>query len=350
MSDRIDMSTAADVRWTAPSPVLLGWFGSTTLHFMCQLLLLLLHHHFLHTYAHPRVDSFVLLLLEVVLCARRFIMAGILRAQQTTTRVGLPPALPAVAVLTALLVYVYIWIRASERPMTDALLLVPPVIAIAHDPALDAVGWKSASFDDQVRALLLGCIETAFYVGALPSLFARNEAILHERAESYRIAALTFANCAVLELLELFGSVDRERVLCMLKDGSLTTARESSGAALAASPTGGGNGKAGSTVAKRGSAGKARNVAAEVALEAEPSQPEPVVDDHQLLAIYIERPDEMHMGIVYWQSFVVFVQLFSFMYTHHWRAHAVSLVANYGLLYLCVIFRQRAARRAAGGT
>ena len=65
-----------------------------------------------------------------------------------------------------------------------------------------------ARFPVRCRTLLLACLESAFYVGFLPSSFARNEAILHEPWETYRIAALAFANCFVIEVLELLSAVD----------------------------------------------------------------------------------------------------------------------------------------------
>jgi hypothetical protein len=35
------------------------------------------------------------------------------------------------------------------------------------------------------------------------------------------------------------------------------------------------------------------------------------------------------------------------LHTHHWRTHAVTLVSNYGLLCLCVLFRKHSRERAS---
>ena len=62
----------------------------------------------------------------------------------------------------------------------------------------------------------------------------------------------------------------------------------------------------------------------------------------ELLLLYLEHADWVHMAIVYGQSLVVCALLVGFLYTHHWRSHAITLVSNYGLLYLCVLFRKHA--------
>lgn len=302
-----------DARW---------WVLSSLLLFAFQLHLLLLHHHHLHTFTHPRRDSYVLLLLEIMLCARRFIVAGLVRAQVLAARSSLPQLLPAVGAHAAVCSYVIVWMTKSGRPFMDALLLLPPIIAVAHDPALDQASYRSASFAEQVRALLLSSMEAAFYVGALPSIFARNEPILHEPTESYRIACLTFLNCLVLELLEIVRRLDVTRPLRDVVSADELQSITALGRAAQDAPA------------------RGRSMAAKRAAASPPAEEAPaLMDDAQLLIWYIQNADHVHMAIIGVQSSLVILLLMGFLYTQHWRSHAVSLLANYALLYLCVTHR-----------
>ena len=47
------------------------------------------------------------------------------------------------------------------------------------------------------------------------------------------------------------------------------------------------------------------------------------------------------------QSAQVVLQLLLFMYTYHWRSHAISVLTNYALLYATVIARRRCCERRA---
>ena len=90
-----------------------------------QLMALFLNHHHLYTFSHPRRDSYMLLLLEAVVCARRFAVAGVVRAQAAAAASGLPPSLPVFGGAVMVASFVAAWMFTSGRPLFDALLLVP---------------------------------------------------------------------------------------------------------------------------------------------------------------------------------------------------------------------------------
>lgn len=212
----------------------------------------------------------------------------------------------------------------------------PAVIAIGNDLSLDgAFSLQAHNFGSNCRTLLLRSFEGAFYVGALPSIFARNEAILHERSESYRIAVLVFANCLIIELLELLAAVDRH--------GSVDTAAMSCDGSAVASDSDG------SLLSDRqqrsaGCSAKGTSVAAGAVVADGRDGSVASPDGVPLVRRYLENADRVHMGVVGAQSSLVCALLVGFLYTKHWRSHAISLVSNYALLYSCVLFRQQRLR------
>lgn len=365
----------------ANPPALLTWHRTSFLIFAFTLQLLWLHHHMLYTFTHPRQDSYMLLLLEVLGCARRYLVAGYAKFQPLAKRAGTTLFLGLVAALYTIAGIGLFWHAFfSGRPLVDMVLLLPPLIAVAHDPGLDSNSWHGAHFAEHLRALVLDCAEAAFYVGALPSIFARNDFILHERHESCRIALLTFCNCLVLELLELLCSITPERLqlegwldtssaggaelptaLTAHADGSAAAAMAiapggSASACRAAGASSSGKRASGSGSGSGGAAGMAAGMAARgtkrggavvVADDCSHDQGKPELGKSELLRFYLENTDRVHMAIVYGQSALVCVLLAHFLHTHHWRTHAVTLVSNYGLLCLCVLFRKHSRERAS---
>jgi hypothetical protein len=369
----------------AHPPALLTWHRTSFLIFAFTLQLLLLHHHMLYTFTHPRQDSYMLLLLEVLGCARRYLVAGYAKFQPLAKRAGTTLFLGLVAALYSIAGISMLWHAFfSGRPLVDMVLLLPPLIAVAHDPGLDSNSWQGAHFAEHVRALVLDCAEAAFYVGALPSIFARNDFILHEHHESCRIALLTFCNCLVLELLELLCSITPERLqlegwldassaggaelptpsaahadgsaaaaMAITSGGSASAVPSSCRAAGASSSgkraSGGGSGSGGAAGMAAGMAarGAKRGGAVVVADDCPHDQGKPELGKSELLRFYLENTDRVHMAIVYGQSALVCVLLAHFLHTHHWRTHAVTLVSNYGLLCLCVLFRKHSRERAS---
>ena len=369
--------------WTRPQyytmahpPALLTWHRTSFLIFAFTLQLLLLHHHMLYTFTHPRQDSYMLLLLEVLGCARRYLVAGYAKLQPLATRAGITAStlfLGFVVALYSMAGISMLWHAFfSGRPLVDMVLLLPPLIAVAHDPGLDSSSWQGAHFAEHVRALILDSAEVAFYVGALPSIFARNDFILHEHHESYRVALLTFCNCLVLELLELLCSITPERIegwrdaspaggvelpaplaahadgsaaaaMAIVAGGSASAGRAAGASSLGKRGSGGGGGSGGAA----GLAARGARRGGAVADDCPHDEGKPELGRSELLRFYLENTDRVHMAIVYGQSAVVCVLLAHFLHTHHWRSHAVTLVSNYGLLCLCVLFRKRSRERAS---
>ena len=211
------------------------------------------------------------------------------------------------------------------------------VIAVAHDSGLDAGPCDSFYFTERLRTLLMSSAEDAFYVGGLPLIFARNEPILLERSESYRLAALVFANTVLLELMELFYEV-RIDGYCLAPDDGET---DRLAAVSATGVSGGGEGAHKRGQPSAANVPKAHEGANVAPVFEPPAPPEP------LLVSYVNNADGVHKGLIGVQSVLVSTLLIGFQYAHHWRSHAVSLIINYALLYLCVIFRQRHVARPA---
>lgn len=100
--------------------------------FACQALHLLLHHHHLHTFVHPRSDSYVLLVLELMLCARRLLIDGMKHAQAAAERASMPRASVTVGALAVVASFMAAWFHdRGDRPITDVIFLIPPGVCAA---------------------------------------------------------------------------------------------------------------------------------------------------------------------------------------------------------------------------
>ena len=230
------------------------------------------------------------------------------------------------------------------------------VLAIANDVHDEEYGDKLHSgFPHSVRMLVLSSLEGAFYVGALPSILARNEEILYEPAESCRASILVFANCLVLELLELFSYVGEHggvaEAIAASEGPGVTPVVPASGTSEAApqecstprpAPKPRGAGSSGKRAGGQASAPAAAAAAADADAADNASAPPQAASSTStsLLKLYLDYEDATHLSILGMQSILVCTLLADFLYTIHWRSHACSLVSNYALLYVCVLFRQ----------
>ena len=296
--------------------------------FICKVHLLLHHHHLLHTFTHPRADSYSLLLLEMALCARPLLMLGIERLTEgRRTMFGMAPKMTEVMSASGVLGLAFIC--ASARPLFDGLLLLLPLlVAMCRCPAFGGCTQRKKSFYVQAWEAVLTGVEGVYYVGALPALFARNEPILHERYESLGIGLVAGANCLVLSLLELFSTVDGGRLrsegvnaddICHRRGSSSVS---SSVRSSAEEPVRWRRNARGSHAGRRD---KQRPDSANV----------------RYLSWYVVHAEGLHSSLVGVQSLLVCLLLVCFLYTDHWRSHALRLLSNYALLHAVVAFRQR---------
>ena len=168
------------------------------LHCAWQLQLLLVHHHHLHTYVHPRVDSHMLLALQAVLCARRLMTGGLALAREAATRHGLPEHLAPFGVTSAFGTYIAAWWVTPGRqsiqwPMDYALLFGifclygHGTLLTGSRQAQSVEGALAGSGDDDeadstslqglalsnVHALAVNALEASLYVGGMPWVFAQ---------------------------------------------------------------------------------------------------------------------------------------------------------------------------------
>jgi hypothetical protein len=261
--------------------------------------LLFLHHHHLHTFTYPRHDSYVLLVLELMLCSRRFVMQLLARVQTAATKAGLHAGVAPFAAAIASCSYAVSWAYFSSRPHADVMLLLVagiPMCCTFLQHGLDSsqVSLDKASSANQAVTILVTSFENAVYVGALPCALSLSESILHEPAESARITCVALLNSIILGLLEL---VNDSRWLKWRASPTECTAGPWGWLAWASDPT---------------------------------------------------HADQLRLGMIGAQGLLVCVLLGGFLYSYHWRSHTATLMSNYVLLYACVAVRKR--RHGAGAS
>lgn len=355
--------------------------------FTHQLLFLMLHWHHLHSFEHPRQGTLALATAEVLLCSREHIFVEGWHMHARAMLGGMPRwIVPAMAhVLPVLLVGAFL--HLTPRPFWDALIVTLP--ELIRMLARQYVLVEPSGFAERLQSVVYVAFDAALVVGVLPALFARSDPILHEPRESVRIALIVFANTLIISLLHLLPAVVAD----------MNARGEGGGKSAGAGNNGAGGGSNGTwrggdysgraflwlipaTAPHRRAVlvwesmlpemrlcagGRTFELPAEGrALEAELERTKGVVaarsggdagggsgesaarggllpPPSSLLGMYLRNADSVHLGLVAAQGLVVCALLVGFLYTPHWRSHAIALGINYTILAACIYTRRESA-------
>ena len=337
--------------------------------FFHHLLFLALHLHHLHTFSHPRTDSRILVLIELLLCTRHLLIIEVCRLQARAVSAGVSIWLATRIQWEGFVVIVTvgIFLYFSMHDNFDAcLVFLPEVVRRLVGPALpDHAGDVDGGFAEGVQSILFTSFDAAFIIGVLPAAFARNQPILHMWSESVLIALVVFCNTLVLSLLHLLRAVHRGDAF-----GAVLLARSTSDAIVVwTSPhpemrlnLGGAcyalpdvSGALADEVArsrhhvltvvypdmvvttppKPRAAASADERSDDVAASA------PLPWSAKLLPLYLQHADRVHLLLVGVQAMGVGVLLVGYLWTDHWRSHGLMVVCNYLILGVCIRFRRQ---------
>ena len=347
-----------------------------------QLLMALIHQHYLHAFIYPRFSTFILFILQILLCTRHLLLVEILRLfpfQKGTWFASWLVAVPFIFLI-------------SSRPLATGMprawlscwwmLLGSTLLELVEE---------TSGFAEKLLSILFSSVEAAYIVGVLPAIHSYNESILSESREHMRIAAQVFLNTLVISLIHLLPAIRR---------GSRGESGDAAAATVVTASSRGGTG--GSYVLLDAISGsflwldgrsppktalvfwggsqpeyRLRLGVNRIELPAEseelayelsranctpPSRemwsrlaprggPPPKIAPREwrllpafardLQALYLKNADFTHLCLIGVQSACVVGTLAQFLYTHHWRSHMLSLAVNYAILYACLRLRRQ---------
>ena len=328
-----------------------SWLARTRMQVALQSLYLSLHFHHLHMYSHPRPDTNVL---EAMLLA--FIWRAILHnyVQDLNVSTRLLQKLQWVIRSTWLLPLTF-WLLYACRSYVDGGILV--IGELTHAVLLKEALVQSPHHS-QLLCILVKSSEAAFIVGVLPAILTRHDEILHEPGESLRITFLVLVNCLVLSILNFLNEYNAV-LASAAGDGRLSSlllppghggASPSLSIAAISCPVSEADSQAPQQpLQQRTSTKQERRSPCREAPTPPSSIALPADAGHvsHWLALYEQNSDRAHLGLLTGQSALVCVMLVDFMHTPQWRAHAISLLCNFVVLYACIAFRKACYRRSA---
>ena len=346
MAPHAQSSAANDAspKITLGTPATRSYLGDDTLGWPLLLYLLLhlfLHHHHLHMLSSWLADPRRFVLVPAItagLCVGYITSLG--RRWASRERPLAASIRLAAAIVPALLGFLWAFGDAIlEMRWVDVLLIGQP--RLLHGWLVWSGAVEERTFEQRLHALLFRSAEAAYYICALPALFARHEPVVPERTESLRIFVVVLANVTVLSLLQLLGdptlTADDDifgvfGATARLAEPPATAGRRPSHEGVKSSKL-----KQGSKLS-RGAGGAAAFVKSPSPKELAQRRAQDVRSSLLVLR-YCGSADRLHVALLYAQSALVVALLLGFLYTHHWRSHAATLVCNYVLLLECTRFR-----------